>query len=53
MRFAQLEIKLTIARLLHKYRLLPGPSTEKELTVEYKPITQTPKNGVWVRAVPV
>ncbi|KAH9393652.1 Thromboxane-A synthase [Tyrophagus putrescentiae] len=45
MRFAQLEIKLTIARLLH--------NTEKELTVEYKPITQTPKNGVWVRAVPV
>lgn len=53
MRFAQMEIRLTLARLLSKFRLVPGPSTEKELTVAYKFITETPKNGVWVKAVPV
>ncbi|KAH9390419.1 Thromboxane-A synthase [Tyrophagus putrescentiae] len=53
MRFAQMEIRLTLARLLSKFRLVPGPSTEKELTIDYKFITETPKNGVWVKAVPV
>lgn len=53
MRFALYEIKLTLAKLLSKYRLVPGPSTETELTIEYKFITETPKNGVFLKAIPI
>ncbi|OTF79552.1 hypothetical protein BLA29_011652 [Euroglyphus maynei] len=53
MRFALYEIKLALAKLLHRYRLVPGPSTETELTVEQKVITETPKYGVFVKAVPL
>lgn len=53
MRFALYEIKLALAKLLFKYRLVPGPSTETDLTIEYKPITETPKHGVFVKAVPL
>ncbi|XP_027206344.2 cytochrome P450 3A2-like [Dermatophagoides pteronyssinus] len=53
MRFALYEIKLALAKLLFRYRLVPGPSTENELTIEQKIITETPKYGVFVKAVPL
>ena len=53
MRFALYEMKLALSKLLSKYRLVPGPSTEKDLTVEYKVITETPKHGVFVKAIPI
>ena len=55
LRFALMEAKLTVARLIHQYKLLPGPRTEKfdSLEIAYKPITMCPKNGVFVKAVPL
>ncbi|KAH7636985.1 Thromboxane-A synthase [Dermatophagoides farinae] len=53
MRFALYEIKLALAKLLHRYILVPGPSTENELTLERKIITETPKYGVFVKALPI
>jgi cytochrome P450 len=55
MRFAMMEAKLVVARVLSEYKLIPGPRTEAfdKLELEYKPITQNPKNGVFVKAVRV
>lgn len=52
MRFALLEIKLTLSKLLLKYRLERGPKTEiGDLVIDYKILTETPKNGVFVKAI--
>lgn len=52
MRFALYESKLMLAKLLHRYRLVPGASTELgSLQIDYKVITETPRNGVFVKAV--
>ena len=50
LRFAIMEAKLTLARLLHNYKLLPGTRTESfyDLKIDHKVITQTPK-GVFVQ----
>lgn len=53
MRFALYEIKLALSKLLFKYRLVPGPSTEKDISISYKSISQTPKYGVFLKAVPL
>lgn len=54
LRFALMEAKLAVARLLHKYRLVPGPRTEiGEIDVVYKPISMCPKKGVFVKVVPL
>ena len=55
MRIALMEAKLTVARILSEYKLIPGPRTEAfdQLEMEYKPITQNPKNGVFVKAVKI
>ena len=47
MRFALLEAKLAIARLLLKYKLDIGPKTEVgDITKDIKVVSQTPKYGV-------
>lgn len=53
LRFALMEAKLTIARLLHTYKLIPGARTEafEKLEIAYKPVTMNPKNGVFVKVV--
>lgn len=53
MRFALMEAKLAVARILSEYKLVPGPRTEAfdGLQIEYKPVTQNPLNGVFVKAV--
>lgn len=54
MRFALLEAKLALALMLTKYKLVPGPSTESgEIEIEHKIVGIAPKNGVFVRAVPL
>ena len=54
LRFALMEAKLVTARLLYKYYLVPGTRTAdfKTLEIQYKPITQNPKRGVFVKVVP-
>ncbi len=54
MRFAMLEAKLALARLISSYKLVPGPKTEgPEIEVDFKPISMTPTNGVFVRAIKI
>ncbi|RWS21997.1 cytochrome P450 3A8-like protein [Leptotrombidium deliense] len=51
MRFAMCEMKLTLAKLLLKYRFEPGLRTEVgEITVKYKVSVMCPKN-VYVKAI--
>jgi cytochrome P450 len=52
MRFALMESKLTIARLVSQYKLVPGPRTQDfdKLAIDYKIMTQNPKS-VYVKAV--
>jgi hypothetical protein len=52
MRFALLEAKLALSKLLLKFRFESGPKTEiGELALDCKLITLTPKNGVFVKAI--
>lgn len=51
MRFAQLEIKLTMAKLLSRYKLVLDDRhiEEKDLTIETTFILAYPKNGIWLK----
>ncbi|XP_054167645.1 cytochrome P450 3A24-like [Oppia nitens] len=52
MRFALLEIKLTIAKLLIKYKLIESNNTELgDIQRDFKTISMTPKTGVFTKAV--
>lgn len=55
LRFALMEAKLVVARLLLQYYLVPGCKTADfdRLEIHYKPITQNPGRGVFVRLIPV
>ena len=51
-RFAFLEIKLVLAKLLHKYKLMVAERTEiGSIELDFKLITLSPKNGVWLKLV--
>ncbi|XP_021002695.2 cytochrome P450 3A41 [Parasteatoda tepidariorum] len=50
-RFAQLEAKMIIFKLLKKVKLQPSEKTEKELTLHTHTVITYPKNGVWLKAV--
>lgn len=54
MRFSYLENNLITAKLLLRYRLLPGPRTEIGICETKETFsTRTPKNGVWCRLEPL
>ncbi|KAF8788772.1 Cytochrome P450 3A24 like protein [Argiope bruennichi] len=54
MRFAYMEAKLALARLLSKYKFKPCSKTEKEpLTLKISTATLNPKRGIWTKAVPI
>lgn len=49
MRFAYMELQLTLAKLLLKFKFEPGPSTEKNIKTTETFATLIPKNGVFCR----
>ncbi|XP_055925090.1 cytochrome P450 3A9-like isoform X1 [Argiope bruennichi] len=54
MRFAFMEAKLALARLLSKYKLKPCSKTDKrdpDLRITF--VSISPKHGVWTKVVPV
>ncbi|CAL1299473.1 unnamed protein product [Larinioides sclopetarius] len=54
MRFAFMEAKLALARLLSKYELKPCSKTDKrDLQLRITLISMSPKLGIWTKAVPV
>ncbi|KAG8173576.1 hypothetical protein JTE90_026883 [Oedothorax gibbosus] len=55
MRFAYMEAKLALARLLAKYRLVSSSKTESldGITLKIAPALLNPRNGIWLKAVPV
>lgn len=53
-RFALLEAKLSVANILLKFRLEPGPHTEiGDVELDFKIISLTPKKGIFVKAIPL
>ncbi|KAG1679743.1 Cytochrome P450 3A41 [Nymphon striatum] len=53
MRFAQMQFKVAMARILRDYKLVPCEKTETgDLEILYKTVNMTPKNGIWLRAIP-
>ncbi|GFS74154.1 cytochrome P450 3A24, partial [Nephila pilipes] len=54
MRFAYMEAKLALARLLSKYKFKPCSKTDKEdLELKINSAALNPKNGIWTKAIPV
>ena len=55
LRLAMLEIKLTLAKMLLKYKLVPGPSTctHDNLPIITFPVIQRPKNGIFLKVIPL
>ncbi|OWA52716.1 Cytochrome P450 3A24 [Hypsibius exemplaris] len=49
MRFAQLEIKIALVRILQRYRLVKCAQSEPEIQLKHGIATINPKNGVFVR----
>ncbi|XP_037037225.1 cytochrome P450 3A24-like [Bradysia coprophila] len=49
LRFAYMELQLTLAKLILMYRLEPGPSTEKKIETKELYATLSPKNGVFCK----
>ena len=46
-RFATMEVKILVARLLHKYRLEPCSKTVESLVIDPVSTSFLPKGGVW------
>ena len=49
-RFATMEVKIVVARVLHNYRILPCDKTVDELIPDPKSRSQQPKGEVWIKA---
>ena len=48
-RFATMEVKIVVARILHKYRILPCDKTVNKLIPDPKSRSQQPKGEVWIK----
>ena len=48
-RFATMEVKIVVARILHKYRILPCDKTVDKLIPDPKSRSQQPKGEVWIK----
>lgn len=48
-RFATMEVKIVVARILHKYRILPCDKTVDKLIPDPKSRAQQPKGEVWIK----
>ncbi len=48
MRFALLEIKLTLIKLLQKYQIVPGDKTPRKLVFKYAVSTRAPIEPIQV-----
>lgn len=53
MRFAYMELQLTLASMILKYRFEPGPSTEQDLQLSESFATLLPTNGVFCKVLRV
>lgn len=54
MRFAQMELRFTLAHVLRKYRLVATPNSDKDpAEIDMNPLVLRIKRGVIVRAVPI
>ncbi|KAH8026228.1 hypothetical protein HPB51_017154 [Rhipicephalus microplus] len=54
MRFAQMELRFTLAHILRRYRLVATPNSDKEpAEIDMNPLVLRIKRGVHVRAVPL
>merc|ERR1712226_1485743 len=51
MRFALLELKVAVLRMMRRFTLLPGTKTQLPLTLDPAIILSWPKGGLWVRVV--
>ncbi|XP_022252069.1 cytochrome P450 3A19-like [Limulus polyphemus] len=51
-RFAQMEAKLALAKLLYWFELTLDESPEEKLSVQINQHTLTPEKGVFVKAIP-
>ncbi|CAD6208036.1 GSCOCT00013998001.2-RA-CDS [Cotesia congregata] len=48
-RFAMMEIKLMLARLVKNFRILPSEKSNKEIVFDKKSLNLVPKGGIWVK----
>ncbi|KAG8040148.1 hypothetical protein G9C98_000718 [Cotesia typhae] len=48
-RFAIMEIKLMLAKLVKKFRILPSEKSTKEIIFDKKSLNLVPKGGIWVK----
>ncbi|GBM55862.1 hypothetical protein AVEN_2562-1 [Araneus ventricosus] len=54
MKFAFMEVKLALARLLSKYQLEPCFKIDmRDPQLKFKFLTMGPKHGTWMKAVPL
>lgn len=49
MRFAVLEMKISLARLLAEYNISLGSKTQTPLTFDRKAFQLMPKGGIWLK----
>ena len=50
-RFALLQVKIAIARLIYSYRLVPCDKTVEKLETDPTSISMQPKGGLWVKPI--
>lgn len=52
-RFAELELKLILSKILSKFEILPCEKTEIPLQMKKERGITSPKNGIWLNFRPI